>query len=164
MSTITRRAKGQTLYPGGLISAKRLRDISAKALTEQAAAGESGVVALTHYNTVYGYFIPVDIADKAFSDQSAAQNLLRDWIAALPYAEIAIESGIPSRRVLTEILKDNGDGQVAIDFAGLARLMTEVPMRLDFNDDGTPITRATLKIIGSTSDDTDEDYTKIDVL
>lgn len=164
MSTITQRAKSQAHHPEGLISAKRLRDISAKALTEQAAAGESGVVALTHYNTVYGYFIPVDIADKAFSDQRATQNLLRDWIAALPYAEIAIESGIPARRVLTEILKDNSDGQVAIDFAGLARLMAEVPMRLAFNDDGTPITRASLKVIASTTDATDEDYSKFDLL
>lgn len=145
------------------VSSKRLRDISSKVLADQVAAGEDGVIALTRYNNIYAYVIPAAIAEKAFRVQKASFSLLQDWIAAMPYIETALESGLPIKRVLGDILKESTDGQVAIDFAGLARLIAEIPIRLDFNEDGTPLSRTNFHTFTHFVEDENEDYAKFNV-
>ena len=164
MATTLPRTGGTTLPQATLtVSSKRLRDISSKVLAEQVAAGEDGVIALTRYNNIYAYVIPAEVAEKAFRVQDASVSFLQDWTAAFPYIETALDAGVPIKRVLGDILKDNTDGQVAIDFAGLARLIAETPIRLDFNEDGTPLSRTNFHTFTHVAEDEDEDYTKFNV-
>jgi len=145
------------------ISAKRLRDISSKSLADQATTDGDGVIALTRYNNVYAYVVPAEVAEKAFRAQKAAFTLLHDWVAAVPYIEAALAGGAAIKGVLVKVLKDNSDGQVAIDFASLASLLADTPIRFDLNEDETPITRTNFKTFTHTPEDEDEDYSKFNL-
>ena len=144
MATVTPIAPVPTLTG---ISARKLREISAKALSEQSSE-EDGLIALTRYNQIYAYVIPVKVAEEALKARQSMASLLGDWKAVAPYVETALESGLPLKRVLNEILKINSGGFVAVDFSGLARLASDTPLRLVSNEDGTTITRADLTQFG----------------
>lgn len=146
------------------ISARKLREISAKALSEQSSE-EDGVIALTRYNRIYAYVVPVKVAEEALKARQSMTSLLGDWKAVTPYIEAALESGLPLKRVLNEILKDDSEGFVAVDFAGLARLASDTPLQLVSNEDGTPITRAGLTQFGVVQEEVDEgDLSRFDSL
>jgi hypothetical protein len=147
------------------ISAKRLRDISAKVLSEQSSGEDGGVVALTRYNHIYAYVVPAKVAEKALRAREEMASLLRDWKAVTPYIEAALGTGVPIKRVLNEIFKDDSEGSVAIDFAGLARLMSDTPLRLISNEDGTPISRTDFTEFGVVTDAEDDgDFSRFDNL
>lgn len=165
MATITPSALvTSTSHNLSKISAKRLRDISAKALSERASDEDEGIVALTRYNNIYAYVVPAKVAERALKARQEMASLLKDWQAVTPYVEAALDSGIPIGQVLDEILKDDIEGSVAIDFAGLAQLMSHTPLRLASNEDGTPIARAEFTEFAIARDAEDEDYSRFDNL
>lgn len=162
MSTATTENKqkvGVTSIP-----AKKFADLSAKAIMKMVSQDSDVVLPLTFYNQVFAYVVPAEKAESALKSQQEMLSLLKDWKAVTPYIEAALEAGLPVRQVLDEIFKDDNAGSVAVDFAGLARLMSNTPIALVSNEDGSPIINADFKGAVHASDSEDEDYTPFDSL
>jgi len=151
-----RTAQSEVLAGASRISAKKLREISLRAIASQTSTGEEGVIALTHYNNVLAYIVPAETAEKAFRAQQASVSFLQDWIAVASYVETALTAGIPIRNVLDTILKDDSEGEVAVDFAGLGRLLSGTPIRFDLDEDGQPIARTEFKVQNYVAEESDE--------
>ena len=164
MTTIIPSATGTELPLKGLrISAKELRALTSKALADQSSAEGDGLIALTRYNNVYAYVVPVEMAEKVFKFKSS-QDFLDDFKAAVPYIKTAIAGGVDVEKAIEEVFNSNIDGEITLNFAGLARLITEIPIRFDLNEDGSPITRTNFKEFSTVVEAEDEDYSQFDRL
>lgn len=166
MSMSTATAPEHKITTLSAIPAKRLADMSTKAIRDMISKDRDSLVPLTFYNEIYAYVVPADKATSMLKSHDDMALLLKDLKSVAPYIQVAANAGFTFAHILDEILTDNENGSAAVDFSGIARLLSNTPVAITASDEGTPINSTSVDFEGATysGDDEDEDYSPFDRL
>ncbi|MBI1352494.1 MAG: hypothetical protein GC156_15435 [Actinomycetales bacterium] len=130
-------------------------------VVESVSAGAAVVV--TRYSGTQAYVLSPELAETLAVKAAGLDALRRDLEAVRPFLDAAMRAGVSPLEVLDQVLHDSDEGTVAVDFAGLGRLMSRVPVALVAGEDGGPLARVELvgvSAVGTGADD--DDYSAFD--
>ncbi len=140
------------------VSSTDLHDAPAKIVSS--VSDESGqAVVVTYYRDPRAYFLSADLAESLAVKAAGLDALRLDLEAVRPFLRTALQSGVSPLEALDLVLHDDESGNVSVDFAGLGRLMSRVPVALVGGEDGGPLARVVLEgVTGVGTGVDDDDY------
>ena len=106
------------------VTSSALHNASAR-VVDVVADGQNQVVVVTRYHSPKAYLLPADLAESIALKAAAADTFKRDFQAARPFVQGALDAGVKATDVLDLVFQSTDLG-FSVNFAGIGHLMMDV--------------------------------------
>jgi len=122
-----------------------------------ASAQGRGAVEIRRYSKTMGYVLGSDLVDDLVTKAGEHDEFINDYLACRPYLQAAVRSGVDPLAALETLLVVEAEGHLAVNWQGLAGLMSRTPIPAMVGEHGEGLGRGRLRAEAASFGGADDD-------